>query len=175
MQRISVVGNAGSGKTTVGRALAARLGVPFVELDSLQHQPNWQPLPKPEFQARVAELIAADGWVIDGNYSAVRPQIWARADTVVWFDLPRSTVMRQVIARTVSRGLFRKELWNGNRERLSNLFKTDPNESVVRWAWTRHTTYRDRYQAAATDPAWRHLDFIRITSRADAQALLATA
>jgi adenylate kinase family enzyme len=168
-----VVGNAGSGKTTVGRALAARLGVPFVELDSIQHQPNWQPMPREEFQAKVGELIAADGWVIDGNYSAVQPQVWARADTVVWFDLPRRIVMRQVIARTLRRVLRRQELWNGNRERLSNFFRMDPNESVIRWAWTRHSAYRDRYLAAIADPACNHLSFIRITSRAQARTLLA--
>jgi adenylate kinase family enzyme len=173
VQRISVVGNSGSGKTTVGKALAARLGVPFVELDSINHQPNWQPLPKAEFQARVAEIVAGDGWVIDGNYRAVQPQVWARADTVVWFDLPRSKVMRQVILRTLRRGLLRQELWNGNRERLANFIKTDPEESVIRWAWTRHAGYHDHYQAAATDPAWHHLDFIRIGSRADARALMA--
>ena len=168
-----MVGNSGSGKTTVGRALATRLGVPFVELDSIHHQPNWQPLPQAEFRAKVAEIVAADGWVIDGNYGAVRPQIWARADTVVWFDLPRSTVMRHVITRTLRRGVLRQELWNGNHERLGNLFRADPEQSVVRWAWTRHDVYRERYESAAADPAWRHLTFIRITSRADARSLLA--
>jgi adenylate kinase family enzyme len=144
-------------------------------LDSINHQPNWQPMPKAEFQAKVAEIVATDGWVVDGNYNAVQPQVWARADTVVWFDLPRSTVMRQVIARTARRGLLRRELWNGNRERLGNFFRMDPNESVIRWAWTRHFAYRDRYQAAAADPAWRHLTIIRITSRAEARSLVGNA
>lgn len=173
MRRVAVVGNSGSGKTTVGRALAARLGVPFVELDAVHHQPNWQPLPRGEFRRRVGEVVAADGWVVDGNYTAVRDLVWARADTVVWFDLPRRTVIRQVWLRTARRVLTRAELWNGNRESWVGLLCRDPEESVVRWAWTKHDEYRRRYAAASTSPEYAHLRFVRIASRADARRLLA--
>jgi len=173
MRRVSVVGNAGSGKTTVGRALAARLGVPFVELDAIFHQPGWRPLPPEEFRSRVEAVVAADGWVVDGNYSAVRDLVWARADTVVWFDLPRWTVMRQVVGRTLRRTLTRVELWNGNREPVSGLLRLDPERSIVRWAWVKHTRYRDRFAAAARDPALAHLTFVRIGSRADGHRLVA--
>jgi adenylate kinase family enzyme len=172
MRCVSVVGNSGSGKSTLGRALAAKLGVPFVELDAIVHQPGWQKLPDDEFTARVDAVLGTDGWVIDGNYRVVRPLVWARADTVVWFDLPRRTVMRQIVIRTLRRGVTRQELWNGNRERLANLVRRDPNESVVRWAWVKHDVYRDRYRAAAADPAFSHLRFVRIGSRADSRALL---
>jgi adenylate kinase family enzyme len=172
MRRIALVGNSGSGKTTVGRALAAALAAPFTELDSIYHQPNWEPLPDAEFRARVAPLVAADAWVIDGNYRAVRDLVWGRADTIVWFDLPRRTVLRQVVLRTVGRGLTRRELWNGNRESLSSLVKRDPEESIIRWSWTQHAKYRDRYRAAAADRQFAHLAFVRISSRADARRLL---
>ena len=119
MRRVSVVGNSGSGKSTLGRALAARLGVPFVELDAIHHLPGWQPIDVPEFRKTVGAIVDGDGWVIDGNYSAVRDLVWARADTVIWFDLPRRTVIRQVLWRTIRRGVTREELWNGNRERLT--------------------------------------------------------
>jgi adenylate kinase family enzyme len=109
---------------------------------------------------------------VDGNYSAVRDLVWARADTVVWLDLPRRTVMRQIIWRTVRRVALRAELWNGNRERWRNLFARDPDESVIVWAWQRHSVYQARYLATATDPAWRHLRFIRIRSRDDTRRLL---
>ena len=42
MRRVCLIATAsGNGKTTVGRQLARRLGVPFVELDALHHGPNW--------------------------------------------------------------------------------------------------------------------------------------
>jgi adenylate kinase family enzyme len=73
MQRVSLVGVSGAGKTTVGRKMAASLGVPFVELDAIFHQPYWVELPRDDFRERVGAALAAPGWVVDGNYSAVSP------------------------------------------------------------------------------------------------------
>jgi adenylate kinase family enzyme len=172
VRRVSVVGNSGSGKSALARALAARLGVPHVELDAIYHQPGWQALPEEDFRAKVAAVTAADGWVVDGNYSSVRDIVWSRADTVVWLDLPRRTVMRQLVWRTARRAALRIELWNGNRERWRNFLARNPDESIIVWAWQRHAVYRARYLAATTDPAWHHLMFVRIRSRADGRALL---
>jgi adenylate kinase family enzyme len=173
VRRVSVVGNSGSGKTTVATAIAAALGVPHLELDAVFHQPNWQPLERDVFRTRVAEFIAADGWVVDGNYSAVADLVWRRADTVVWMDLPRHRIMRQLIGRTLRRMVTRAELWNGNTEPLSNLFRLDPKESILRWAWTQHGKYVERYGAAQHDPANRHLTFVRLRSRAEAARFVA--
>lgn len=170
--RVSVVGNSGAGKTTLAGALASQLGVRYLELDAIHHQPGWQPLPVAEFRARVDTATATSGWVVDGNYSAVRDIVWARADTVVWVDPPRHTVMRQVIWRSLRRAAGRTELWNGNRERWRNLLSLDPDESVIVWAWRRHSVYRARYLAASTQSAWHHLTFVRIRSRMDARRLL---
>jgi adenylate kinase family enzyme len=167
------VGNSGSGKSTLARELAASLGVPFLELDSVYHQPGWEPLPEDEFRRLVTAKANEDGWVIDGNYSAVRSIVWARADTVVWVDPARWTVMRRVAWRTVRRAVTRQELWNGNREPLSNFLTWDPERSVISWAWHSHAKYRTRYGAAAADPASGHLTFIRLTSRRDVARFLA--
>ena len=173
MRRVSVVGNSGSGKSTLARELAAVLGVPYLELDRVYHQPGWQPLPAQEFRRIATTRASEDAWVIDGNYSAVRPVIWAAADTVVWLDLPRRTVLRQVTWRTLRRGITREELWNGNREPLANFLSWVPEKSVISWSWHHHATYRARYGAAMTDPAFRHLTFIRLTSRRDVARFLA--
>jgi hypothetical protein len=69
----------------------------------VHHQADWRPLPADEFRAVVAAATAGERWVIDGNYSTVQDLVWARADTVVWLDLARRTVMRRVIWRSVRR------------------------------------------------------------------------
>jgi adenylate kinase family enzyme len=172
VRRVSVVGNSGSGKTAAAAALAARLGVPHVELDSIFHQPNWTPLPVDEFRQRVGAAAAGDGWVIDGNYSAVRDLVWVRADTVVYLDLSRTVVMRRVIGRTLRRTILRRELWNGNREPWTNLASRDPMRSIIAWSWTQHDRYRAQYTAAESDPAWSHIEFVKLRTPREVQAFI---
>ena len=107
-----------------------------------------------EFRARVAPSDRTPRWVVDGNYSMVRDIVWRRADTVVWFDLPYATVMARTIRRTVRRTVTREELWNGNREPLSNLWSLKPEKSIIAWTATRHRVYRRRYAEAEHDPRW---------------------
>jgi adenylate kinase family enzyme len=172
VRRVSVVGDSGSGKSTLAAALAARLGVPYVELDSIFHQPGWTELPRDEFRARVEAVAAGENWVIDGNYTAVRDLVWARADTVVWLDLPRPLVMRRVIGRTLRRAVLRQELWNGNREPASNWLTLDPERSIIMWSWTQHAKYRVRYAQAMADPICAHLRFFRLRSPAEVRTFL---
>lgn len=173
MRRVSVVGNSGSGKSRLAAALAEALSVPYVELDAIFHQPDWTPLRVEEFRDRVAVATGSDGWVVDGNYSAVRDIVWVKADTVVWLDLPRRVVMRQVVSRTLRRQVLRTELWNGNQEEWRDLFSRDPERSIILWSWSQHGKYHDRYLAAMSDPALRHLEFVRLGSHADSDRFLA--
>jgi adenylate kinase family enzyme len=156
--RFSVIGTSGSGKTTLARALARRLQIPFIELDSIFHQANWVALPEDVFRARVAALLAGERWVIDGNYAAVRELVWERATTIVWLDLPRWQIMAQVIWRSVSRAATGAELWNGNRERWSAMLDRD---HPIRWAWRTHHERTRRFEELA-DARW-----VRLRSRDD--------
>ncbi|MFV1971504.1 MAG: hypothetical protein ACC683_10960 [Acidimicrobiia bacterium] len=169
MQRISVVGSSGSGKTTAARAIADKLGHPRLELDSVYHQPDWTPLPDDEFREVAMDFASKDRWVIDGNYSShgVLDLVWHHADTVVWVDPAKRTAMRQVTWRAVSRATTGKELWNGNRERWPNLFKWAPEDNIIRWTWTRFDHTRVKYESRMNDPAWAHLEFVRLRSRSE--------
>jgi adenylate kinase family enzyme len=174
MQRVSVIGISGTGKTTVGMAIAESLGIPFIELDGIHHQPGWTELPAEDFQARIEPIVAKDAWVLDGNYTSkgVQDLVWPRADTVVWLDLSRAEAMRRVIRRTIRRAATREELWNGNVEPWSNFFDPRPERNIIAWTWTRHPTTREKYQNKIEDPAWSHLDFIRLTSQAEVNDFL---
>jgi RimJ/RimL family protein N-acetyltransferase len=125
-----------------------------VELDAIHHLAGWEPIDPVTFAAEVDAIAQGEEWVIDGNYRTVVVDgpVWQRADTVVWLDLPRRTVMRQVISRTDRRSVRREELWNGNREPLRNLYAWDPHKSIIRWAWTQHAK-----SGNGTVPPWRLL------------------
>lgn len=174
MNRVSVIGSSGSGKTTMARAIAARLGLPLLELDSIFHLPEWTPLPAEEFRAQVAEFTAGDRWVVDGNYTSlgIGDIVWSRADTIVWMDLPKRIVMRRVEVRSLSRAATGEELWNGNRERWPSLLKWNPEENILRWSWTRFDGTRQGYERKLAMPEWQHLEVHRMRSVAHSDAFL---
>lgn len=175
VRRVSVIGTSGSGKTTFARALAGVLGVPHVELDAIVHQADWQELPDEAFGRRVEEITRADGWVTCGNYRRIVPPIvWPRADTVVWLDLPKRTVMRRITWRTIRRVVTREELWNGNREPLVALAPWNRDQSMVWWAWSTFDERRAAYERAMDDPKWAEIEFVRLRSPREARGWLAT-
>jgi len=161
MRRVVIVGNSGSGKSTLARQLADKLDLDHIELDSLFHQPNWTPQDPDIFRAELIERMdaAKNGWSICGNYKGVTWSLtMPSADTIVWLDLPRSLVIRRVVARTLRRAFRREELWNGNREPLTNFYRWDPEKNVIRWSWTKHDHYRERYLEAMADGTWAHAE-----------------
>jgi adenylate kinase family enzyme len=154
--RISVIGCSGAGKTTVSTLAAQRLGVRRVELDALRHGPGWVETPDAEFSRLVAQEVARDAWVVEGNYHGVLGGLVRdRATSVVWLDPPRSVVMAQVFWRSFSRLITQVELWNGNRERWNWL---DP-EHPIRWAYSNYDNKRRAFEAAM-DARW-----VRLRSR----------
>jgi adenylate kinase family enzyme len=174
MRRICLVGNSGSGKSTLGEKLAARLDLTHIELDSLYHLPGWVESEAEPFRAKlIARQEFAErtgGWIADGNYlNKVADLTVDVADTVIWLDLPRSVVMRQVIGRTLRRMATRQELWNGNKEPARNLFRWEPRQSIIRWAWTQHDRYRAEFgeMARASSTRW-----IRVTTPAERDAVV---
>ena len=124
MKKVAVVTSAsGSGGTTVGCAIARRLGVPFHELDALFWKPGWVESTAEELRAAVEPIVATDAWVIDGSYqSKIGQLVLGNADVVVWLDLPLRVWLPRLVARTFRRARSGEVLWNGNRESLRKAF-----------------------------------------------------
>lgn len=132
-------GTSGSGKSTLARAIAERLRLPYIELDSLFHGPNWTP--RPEFESDVRALSSGERWVTEWQYRKVKELLATRADTMLWLDYPKALVMWRVGRRTIARRLQRTELWNGNREPPLGTIFTEPSH-IIRWAWSTHERNR---------------------------------
>lgn len=145
MRRVAIVASAsGNGKTTVGRELARRLGVPFVELDALVHGPNWVETPDAELRALVEPILDGDGWVVDGSYrSKLGNLVLDRAEVVVWLDQPIRVWLPRLLRRTRRRIRGDEPLWNDNRESWRTALWG--RESLVVWAFRMHFARRRRY------------------------------
>ncbi len=146
MRRAAVLGPAAAGKTTLGRALAARLDVPFVQLDALHWGRGWTEATAAELRALVEPIVRGDDWVIDGSYRGkIGNLVLDQAELVVWLDLPLSVTFPRLLGRTVSRIVRREEFLNGNRETVRNAFLS--RDSILLFALRDHAARRRRYEA----------------------------
>ena len=170
--RIVVVGTSGSGKTTLAKALAAQLALPYIELDALNWQAGWRDLVRndpDEFVRRVALAVAADAWVVDGNYGLVREFVWRRATHLVWLDYDRAVVMYRVIRRSLVRAMLRTELWAGNRERWLHIWRPS---HPIRWAWSTWRRRRREFEERIGQRDYADLVVLRLRRPGEAEKLL---
>jgi len=167
MRKVSVTAStSGSGKTTVGRELARRLDVPFVELDALVHGPNWAETPDDELRRLLEPLLAADGWVIDGGYRRkIGNLVWEQADLIVWIDLPLHVWVPRLFRRTLRRLRGHEELWNGNKETIRTAFFE--KDGLFPYAFRAHFRRRRAYLEELDG-----FPYVRLRSQAEVDAFV---
>lgn len=88
MKRVIVIGCPGAGKSTFSRKLRDKTGLPLYYLDMIWHRPDRTNIPKEEFDARLAEILETECWIVDGNYSRTLEMRMKACDTVVLLDYP---------------------------------------------------------------------------------------
>jgi adenylate kinase family enzyme len=166
VQRVLIAGTSGAGKSTLAAKLSRVRRLPYTELDSLFHGPGWQP--RPEFLDDVRAVAAGKSWVSEWQYPAARPLLLARADTLVWLDFPRRTVMHRVLRRSLRLAVTRRPVFNGNTEGFRDWL--DP-EHPIRWAWSTHSRVRATVLAAIGERP--ELAVVRLGSPAEVRRWLA--
>ena len=169
MPKIAIVASAsGNGKTTLGRELARRLDVPFLELDALVHGPNWTETPDDELRALVEPIVAGDAWVIDGVYQRKLGDLVLRnADAIVWLDLPIRVWLPRLVRRTHRRIRGHEPLWNDNRESWRTALVG--RQSLFAWAFRMHFARRRRWPARLA-----RYNVVRLRSQREVDRWLAT-
>lgn len=169
MFRVQLIGGSGAGKTTLGRRLAARHGLPFIDLDDLFWEPGWVDVGHAELARRLAPRVATDGWVVAGNYGpTTEPLLWPRLTHLLVLDLPYPLMMRRTVARTLWRGLTGAPCCNGNRESLRRMFD---EAGVIRYLHRTWDKRHARFAGIAAEPALAHVQ-VHLLRRTRAVAAL---
>jgi len=143
--RYLIIGNAGTGKSTLAKQLGSIWGLPVLSLDTVFWRPGWGKTPEDEMQGQVSWFIAENpSWVIDGNYFRKIGTITIDAATdIIWLDPPFWRYYHRVVLRTFLRWIGLQETCApGCVEGLREFYAAD---GIVRWAWNGHSKYRIRF------------------------------
>jgi hypothetical protein len=165
-ERIVVIGCAGSGKTTLARALAVRLGARHLERDALGDDEA------PSFATQVAAAIDAAGsrWVFDGAPYNAELVVYPQADTVVALDYPRQVVQRRVLARSLRLWLTRRG--DGAYTSASPPWRWWAPHHPIGWAARTHAARHTEIAALFARPELAHAHRLRFTSPRQAASWL---
>lgn len=167
-RRVLVAGVTGVGKTTLARQIAAAIDAPYLELDSLYHGPEWTY--RESFLPEVRALADSAAWVTEWQYTSARPILVARAELLVWLDLPDRVMLWRLVRRTIRRRVRREVLWNGNREGPLRDFFTG-RDHIVKWALSTRRKYREIIPQAVIDHPG--LEVVRLHRQRDVDRWLA--
>lgn len=100
--KIMLIGNAGTGKSTLARWLAAQTGYPVMYLDQIWHATDYSAAAKRWFiQQQKKFMTVHSDWIIDGNYSGSMAVRLAEADLVIWLQVSRVRSIIRVIRRSL--------------------------------------------------------------------------
>ncbi|MEM1363011.1 MAG: isopentenyl transferase family protein [Pseudomonadota bacterium] len=145
MKRVMVVGAPGSGKSTLAIALGRKTGLPVYHMDRIHWQPGWQSRDVTEKDHLTHEVHQKEAWIFEGGHSRTYPERLARADTLVWLDLPVTLRYWRVGKRWwMYRGGTRPDLPENCPERLDGEF--------LRYIWTSRRRTRQRHLDILKNP-----------------------
>jgi adenylate kinase family enzyme len=122
-------------------------------------------MPKPEWAARVAELVRRDAWIMDGNYSGTFDIRLKACDTLIFLDMPRLVCLWRVLKRWLAyRGRTRPDMAAGCDEKI--------NMEFILWVWNYPRTNRPEVLRRMRENATSK-QMIRLRSPAEAERFLA--
>lgn len=126
--KIAILGNCGSGKTTLGVELSNILKLPLYHLDQYYYKPNWEKAPSKEYQEVHNKLCNEPKWIIDGTGASTLAYRLQKADCIIFLDIPRSICLLRVLKRLI---------FNWGRVRFSSApgCKERFNLDFFRWVW----------------------------------------
>lgn len=169
MKRVMIVGGPGSGKSTLARILGASTALPVFHMDHIHWKPGWVERDRDEKDRMTHEIHMREAWIFEGGHARTYAERVARADTLIWIDLPVPLRLWRVLRRTATyRGETRPDLPEGCPERLNR-----ETLDFVAFIWRTRNSGRAKIQSIL-DKAPAHLVIHHLKRREDVRVFLET-
>lgn len=137
IKRIAIIGNAGSGKSTLALKLHSITKLPVYHLDQYFFMPNWEkPIPE-EYKIVHDSLCDKEEWIIEGVNLKLLDYRAARADIIIFLDVPRYICLWRTFKRTiVYYGKERPESADGCKEQFNKAYL-----KLIKYIWNFEKEY----------------------------------
>jgi adenylate kinase family enzyme len=140
LKRIAIIGNGGSGKSTLSQKLHSILNMPIYHLDKYFWKPNWTRPDPDEYKVVHDDLCERSEWIIDGNNLRHLEYRFNRADVIIFLDIPRYVCFWRVFRRTLKYyGAMAPSSAANCREEFSWNFVR-----FLQWVWSFNKDYSPR-------------------------------
>jgi adenylate kinase family enzyme len=101
IMKVAIIGNAGSGKSTLGDILHKKLDIPLYHLDQYYWKPGWQEPDPALFEKMHHQLCDKDTWIIEGAAVRLFDYRASKADIIIFLDIPTWLCLYRVLKRMI--------------------------------------------------------------------------
>ena len=135
-----IIGQPGSGKSSLARVLGERVGLPVHHVDKIHWKSGWVERDRDEKLHLISKVEAESHWIIEGGLSKTWENRVSRADTLIWLDVPLAIRAWRVLKRRiVYHGRSRPDLPKGCPEKIHLDFAV--------WIWSTRNSARAEMEA----------------------------
>ena len=127
INRISIIGGSGTGKTTLANNLEKELEIPACHIDGIQHLENWVERDKEERDRIILDKGNEEKWIIDGTYRSTLKQRLEKSDLVIYLDYSSIAQVKGAMGRFIKGHGKEKPEIPGCKEKMSLKF--------LLWVW----------------------------------------
>ena len=101
VNKISIVGGPGTGKSTLAENLGKVLDLPVYHIDGIHHLANWQKRDTDERDQIILDKISNSKWIMDGTYKNTLQKRVENSDMVIFLNYSKLARLKGILSRYI--------------------------------------------------------------------------
>ncbi|HSZ24576.1 MAG TPA: hypothetical protein VK766_02600 [Cytophagaceae bacterium] len=98
--KILIIGNGGTGKSTLADRMGKDLHLPVTYLDLIMWNKDWERLSEKEFKKQISKIISDKDWIIEGwGYHSTLFDRIEKAEIIIYLQYPLAYCQNSVLER----------------------------------------------------------------------------